>query len=48
MSFVNPLTAMRFLDISNSKKVKTVVINAAAASALGRMINSNSAGSRYF
>jgi len=38
MSFVNPLTAMGFLDIAKSKKVKSVIINAAASS-LGRMLN---------
>jgi NADPH:quinone reductase-like Zn-dependent oxidoreductase len=38
MSFVNPLTAMAMLDIAQSKKVKAVIINAAASS-LGRMLN---------
>lgn len=38
MSFVNPLTAMAMLDIAESKKIKTVIVNAAASS-LGRMLN---------
>ena len=36
--FVNPLTAMAMLDIAESKKIKTVIVNAAASS-LGRMLN---------
>ena len=38
MSFVNPLTAMAMLDLANTNKTKTVIVNA-AASALGRMLN---------
>ena len=38
MSLVNPLTVMAMLDIVKSKKIKCVIITA-AASALGRIIN---------
>jgi hypothetical protein len=41
MSLVNPLTAVAMLDILQSKKVKAVILTAAASS-LGKMLN------RYF
>lgn len=38
MTFVNPLTALAMLEITQDKNVKSVIITA-AASALGRMLN---------